>query len=63
MIWKLGKDLFIWALVLGLVIAFPAMLWRDDAQAGPGAATAAPKSDEALGRMLEQQLDALPAQK
>lgn len=49
------------ALVLGLVIAFPAMLWRDMAAAS--ATPAAPKSDEALGRMLEEQLDAQPAQK
>ena len=48
------------ALVLGLVIAFPAMLWRD---ASPSAENAIPKSGAALERMLEEQLDAQTAPK
>ena len=51
------------ALVVALVIAFPGLLWRDDAQASATASPGAGKSDEALGRMLEEQLDTQPAQK
>ncbi|MEP7069460.1 MAG: TRAP transporter large permease subunit [Usitatibacter sp.] len=47
------------ALVVALVIVFPALLWRDAAPA----VSATPKSGEALERMLEEQLDAQPAPK
>jgi TRAP-type mannitol/chloroaromatic compound transport system permease large subunit len=47
------------AVVVALVIAFPEILWRDPSQAAH-APQEAPKSGEALGRMLEEQLDAQP---
>jgi TRAP-type mannitol/chloroaromatic compound transport system permease large subunit len=51
------------ALVVALVIAFPGLLWRDASQSPAQAAPGAPQSNEALERMLQDQLDAQPAQK
>jgi tripartite ATP-independent transporter DctM subunit len=43
-------------LVLGLVIAFPGMLWRDASFAGPQPASRPALSDDALREMFEKQL-------
>ena len=51
------------AVVVALVIAFPGLLWRDASQALQTPPPGTQKSDEALGRMLEEQLDTQPAQK
>ncbi len=47
------------AAVVALVIAFPGMLWRESS---PGKAPAAQQSEEAARKLLEEQLDAAPAQ-
>jgi tripartite ATP-independent transporter DctM subunit len=49
------------AVVVALVIAFPGLLWRDAAQARGPMSPQPQMSDEALRKMLEDQLNAPPA--